>query len=575
MNKKSLKFRIMFLLAGSLLLLAMVSTGALYNIESQAENDLTGLENNLIKVKKIGEIKALFGQEIQEWKNTIIRGAKAEANAKHSKAFDKASSEIFSTAESLRRFLPAEEITFLNEFTKNHAALNEAYTATREKYLGANKFMPAEADNAVKGMDRKVLDSLINLDNKITETASKNTQDSLKKMKEHFFIVLGLVLMIVLFSLFFGQYTISKITKSISSVIDRLLGSAGDVTAASLSIASSAEELSQAATQQAASLEETSASIEEISSMVNSNTENAKQSSLVSGQSLGTAERGKEVVDHMIKAIGDINASNSGIMDQINETNKEIENIVKIINEIGTKTKVINDIVFQTKLLSFNASVEAARAGEQGKGFAVVAEEVGNLASMSGAAALEITNMLEGSIKTVETIVRDSKVKIGALISNGREKVETGTRVAYECEKVLTEIVSSVASVSTMVSEISTASLEQAQGIHEITKAITQLDQVTHQNTASASQSASAAGSLSMQAEELDSFVQSLAQTINGGPIIIKKNEKIATLKKDGGLKAKINQGPVAKVSSLPKKKNEGNNVSPLPSHDDSRFTDV
>lgn len=218
----------------------------------------------------------------------------------------------------------------------------------------------------------------------------------------------------------------------------------------------------------------------------------------------------------MIEAIGDINTSNTGIMDQINETNKEIENIVKIINEIGTKTKVINDIVFQTKLLSFNASVEAARAGEQGKGFAVVAEEVGNLAAMSGAAALEITNMLDGSIKTVEGIVRDSKEKIGKLVLNSKEKVENGTRVAHECEEVLNEIVSSIASVSKMVAEISSASQEQAHGVHEITKAIAQLDQVTQQNTANSTESANAAGTLSGQAEALNSLVQKLVQTIEG-----------------------------------------------------------
>jgi methyl-accepting chemotaxis protein len=78
-------------------------------------------------------------------------------------------------------------------------------------------------------------------------------------------------------------------------------------------------------------------------------------------------------------------------MNQINYSNEQMSEIVKVIQEIETKTKVINDIVFQTKLLSFNASVEAARAGEQGKGFAVVAEEVGNLAQMSGNAAKEIS----------------------------------------------------------------------------------------------------------------------------------------------------------------------------------------
>ncbi len=264
--------------------------------------------------------------------------------------------------------------------------------------------------------------------------------------------------------------------------------------------------------------------------MINANTENASQSSIVSQQSLSTAERGKVVVEHMIKAIGEINTSNNGIMKQIDETNKEIENIVKIINEIGSKTTVINDIVFQTKLLSFNASVEAARAGEQGKGFAVVAEEVGNLAAMSGAAAHEITNMLDGSIKVVEGIVRESKQKIGKLILDGKEKVDAGTRVAHECEEVLNEIVSSVASVSNMITEISTASQEQAQGVHEITKAIAQLDQVTQQNSANSAESANSAGTLSSQAELLNSLVQKLVQTVEGGDAFLSSNSELLNI---------------------------------------------
>jgi len=37
-------------------------------------------------------------------------------------------------------------------------------------------------------------------------------------------------------------------------------------------------------------------------------------------------------------------------MIQVEESNKKIGDIVKVISEIGDKTKVINDIVFQTKL---------------------------------------------------------------------------------------------------------------------------------------------------------------------------------------------------------------------------------
>jgi methyl-accepting chemotaxis protein len=392
-----------------------------------------------------------------------------------------------------------------------------------------------------------------------------------------FYITCSVIILIALYVSYKFSLSISKSLKTISS---NLSDTGQQVSLAATHIATSSESLSQATSEQAASLQETSSSIEEISSMINANNENAKQSSAVSAQSLGTAERGQKIVDHMIKAISEIDTSNNGIMVQIDETNREIENIVKIINDIGNKTKVINDIVFQTKLLSFNASVEAARAGEQGKGFAVVAEEVGNLASMSGAAALEITNMLDESIKTVEVIVRNSKEKIGKLIKDGKEKVETGTRVAYECEGVLNEIVLSVASVSKMISEISTASQEQAQGVHEITKAIAQLDHVTQQNAANSAESANAAGTLSNQAELLNSIVHKLVQTIDGGDgIVVNKHEVF--IHSDSAPKSNMavipKKGPINKNVPTDKKKDHKSDLAKgsLPSSTDNRFEDI
>ena len=311
-------------------------------------------------------------------------------------------------------------------------------------------------------------------------------------------------------------FMIKKPIEILNNIVLGLNHSGQELSSAAVQISSSSSELSQASTEQAASLQETSSSIEEISSMISTNTDNAVRSTKTSEQSLVTAERGKVVIDQMIKSIDSISDSNNLIMNQIDETNKDIESIVQIINEIGTKTKVINDIVFQTKLLSFNASVEAARAGEQGKGFSVVAEEVGNLAAMSGNAALEITQMLESSIKKVEDVVKNSKEKIGKLVLNGKQNVAAGTKIAHECESVLDEIVSSVSSVSKMVSEITSASQEQTQGVHEITKAIAQLDQVTQQNTSSAAESANAANMLSDQATQLNSLVQTLVHTVNG-----------------------------------------------------------
>nr|BDT29267.1 methyl-accepting chemotaxis protein [Bacteriovorax sp. HI3] len=363
--------------------------------------------------------------------------------------------------------------------------------------------------------------------------------------------LIGIIIGVIV-SFIFAQNA-TKLSMAINAIAYNLKQSAGEVASASNSIASSSVQLSQATTQQAASLQETSSSIEEINSMINSNTESANQSAQYSQKSLKSAEAGKEVVEKMIQAMEAINNSNNQIMSQLDESNKEMEEIVSLIGEIGNKTKVINDIVFQTKLLSFNASVEAARAGENGKGFSVVAQEVGNLAAMSGGAAVEITKMLDNSIQKVASISKNQKEKVGKLIQEGRVSIETGAKVAAECEMVLDEIVDTAGHVSRAVSEIAIAGQEQAQGVQEVTRAIAQLDQVTQENTANAAESANASSVLSEQANNLSSLVEQLVLTVEG--------------------KKKDAQSNVIEIRNAKRAEKPKNNQ--FPSAMDSRFSDV
>jgi methyl-accepting chemotaxis protein len=327
------------------------------------------------------------------------------------------------------------------------------------------------------------------------------------------------LLMIVggsIFGLTIGYLLSNSIAKELRLVAKGLADEAGLVEKVASKISSSSDDLSASTSQQAAALQETTAAVEETSAMIGKNAENAKISTDVSRESETTVEKGRQAVEQMLVSIDDISSSNSEIMRQIEDSNREISEIVKVIAEIGNKTKVINDIVFQTKLLSFNASVEAARAGEHGKGFAVVAEEVGNLAQMSGNAAKEISEMLEGSIKKVETIVQNTQSRVGNLVQVGKEKVSAGTITAKRCSEILEEIVANVGRVGSLVSEISVASQEQAKGVSEINKAMSELDNVAQQNSVASQETQASAEELRRQVQEVREYIARLEQVLTG-----------------------------------------------------------
>ncbi len=256
----------------------------------------------------------------------------------------------------------------------------------------------------------------------------------------------------------------NKTAERIGATIGEIKRSANEVTNASAEISTSTTDLSQRTEEQAASLEETSASMEEIAATVKKNAENAQQANGSAANARDVANRGGEVVAKAVEAMG-----------QIEGSSRKISDIIGVIDEIAR----------QTNLLALNAAVEAARAGEAGRGFAVVASEVRNLAQRSSQAAKDIKD----------------------LITNSNSQVQDGVELVNKAGGALAEIVESINQVATIVADIANASGEQATGIEQVNKALTQMDEVTQQNSALVEENAATAKTLDEQARAMSDRV--------------------------------------------------------------------
>jgi methyl-accepting chemotaxis protein len=256
----------------------------------------------------------------------------------------------------------------------------------------------------------------------------------------------------------------NKTAERIGATIAEIKRSTNEVTNASAEISTSTTDLSQRTEEQAASLEQTSASMEEIAATVKKNAENAQQANGSAANARDVASRGGQVVAKAVEAMG-----------QIEGSSRKISDIIGVIDEIAR----------QTNLLALNAAVEAARAGEAGRGFAVVASEVRNLAQRSSQAAKDIKD----------------------LITNSNSQVQDGVELVNKAGGALAEIVDSINQVATIVGDIANASNEQATGIEQVNKALTQMDEVTQQNSALVEENAATAKTLDEQARAMSDRV--------------------------------------------------------------------
>ncbi len=347
--------------------------------------------------------------------------------------------------------------------------------AKGEIFLNVNKILGRNYDTAywpIKDVDGKIVGMFfIGKDRAQTERALMGTIIPAFAAA----IVIGFIIVAV------NYLSVRSAVRTLNRAIRGLSASHGQVSAAANHITASSQELADSTSTQAASLEETSSSLEEMSSMSKTTLEN-------SNLMAETGDRSYQAMRSSHKSLRET----SDCMKRIGVSGAQAAKIIKASDEIA----------FQINLLALNAAVEAARAGETGAGFAVVAEEVRSLAMRSAEAAKNTEKILGEMLQEID---------------NGNSLVARTLQDFYlmgEEGKKTNELIKAIDS----------SMKEQAQGIEQINRAVSEMDKVTQRTAAGAEESAGTAEELKAQAAQMQDHVKGL-QAVVGGNVYIRADK--------------------------------------------------
>jgi len=506
----TLKMKILSLISVCLVFLSAFSVATSVITKSNTKESLDQVEFTTAYLKEITDIKVLFGLQIQEWKNTMLRGDDSKQFKKYSTRFEKTGKKIIKKTLALKSDDHKEDNILIDKFLDHQKKLLKGYIGAKDAHLGGEGHNFKGADKMVKGLDRAALKSLNVLEAKIIKSSLSEKKNVLEKQTTIFeysvMFLVGFSFVLIAISIF----VVGNMTTKLSGIVCTLKGNSRNLLETSKELSLSSERINNSTIEQKENISDVKINLNRLGELNSSNAELAVQTNDFSRETNEVANHAKSQINLVKESIADIKASGQEIEAQVDSSNKDVMAISEIISKILEKTATISDIVFQTKLLAFNASVEAARAGEAGKGFSVVAEEVGNLAEMSGSASEEISQLIQESLNSVEEITSKSKDEMEKIVRKSSRSIDNGNNAIEDFMKIFQDILVKVNDYQKVSNELESSSKSQSQSLIFVEGGIQKLHSSSDDNAKNSNLNFELIESVNDQVNELESVTEDL-----------------------------------------------------------------
>ncbi len=455
----------------------------------------------------VRDMTVLVKEQVQEWKNVLLRGKDGAAFDKYWASFTEKEAAIDKSGKQLvGAIVDPKAKGQVVQFLQAHKDLGVAYRRGLQAYKDGGSDSSA-GDAAVKGMDRAPTELLEKAAKQIQSTAELTLQDGFSAAGRAIEISVAamlIVLALALLGMFWMVRTITVplkqlvgaleatslgdfsqrlkverddelgiLVKGYNRMADELVAIVGQVQKSAVQVGSAVTEIAAGTKQQEATAVEVTATATEISAT-------SKQISSTSKELLKTMNEVSEMAEKSAVLTGEGQTGLTrmeGTMGRVMEATDSINAKLAVLNEkagnISKVTTTITKVADQTNLLSLNAAIEAEKAGEYGRGFAVVATEIRRLADQTAVASYDI-----------EVIVKEIQSAVSASVMGMNKFSEETRRGLEEIQQVggqLSQVIEQVQTLAPRLEAVNEGMRSQTTGGEQITDAFVQLTEAMQQ----------------------------------------------------------------------------------------------